>query len=441
MIARLFGRRARQGAWAMSEYIAYPLFMFLATPFFLKFLGQSAYGQWMLVLVFTGFGGLSGLGMGSSSVKEVSAAMGRDDRAAAAYTTRICLAVTLISGLVFSALFFAVSYFFGKQLFQRMGAWSEVWPLFAFAAILVFLEQVDQVFAGTIRGLERFDLLARIEASSKLLMVVAALAAAWISSNLWLVLVVVSFITLVRLATKMYFASKLLSRPLYVPAWNKARALEIFHFGKWVWLQSMGSSIFSTADRLIVGSLLGATDLARYSICLQLAQQIQTVPAAGAQILFPAISNRIGAGQDFRKLAIYGSFAVAAMAVIFGLFVWLFAYSILSLWVGPTIALSSTETLKLLAVAFVVLGINVGPHFGLYGLGRAGVVAIINSISGCVAIIIAVVAIPHFGIIGAGYAKLGYGLIVCLDIVVFWKVIVRENQNYLNVKLNTGANK
>jgi O-antigen/teichoic acid export membrane protein len=419
MLARFTNKGILQSIWAMAEYFAYPLMMFVATPFFLRWLGEAQYGQWMLVLVFTGFGGLTGLGMGASVVKEVSSASGRNDFDAAALTTRVCLSVTLVSSLVFSALLLIGAYLFGAILFQRMGDWSDVWPLFAFASVLIFLEQVDQVFSGTLRGLQRFDISARIEALAKLATVLSALLAAFLTHDLPAVLLVVTAVTIGRLGAKAAIVSRQLQRSVCLPAWRKARAIEIFNFGKWVWLQSLGSSIFSTADRLIVGSLLGPVDLARYSVCLQLAQQIQTVPAAGAQVLFPAISNRIGAGQAFQRLAIRGSLMVAALVLVLGGGLWFFSDRILQIWVGPEIALGSTVVLELLTLAFVLLGINVGPHFGLYGMGKSGVVALINSVAGCIAIIIAIFAIQRFGLVGAAWARLGYGAFVCLDIFVF----------------------
>ena len=88
---------APQSLWGMAEYFAYPLMMFIATPFFLAQLGAQQYGQWMLILAFTGFGGIAGLGMGTAAIKEVSAHRGRGDMPGAILSVRACLGVTLVS--------------------------------------------------------------------------------------------------------------------------------------------------------------------------------------------------------------------------------------------------------------------------------------------------------------------------------------------------------
>ena len=46
---------------------------------------------------------------------------------------------------------------------------------------------------------------------------------------------------------------------------------EMLHFAKWGWVQGVGSLVFGVADRLFVGSFLGATSLAFYSVASQLA--------------------------------------------------------------------------------------------------------------------------------------------------------------------------
>jgi O-antigen/teichoic acid export membrane protein len=426
----ILGRRytsgaGRNGLWAIVEYAAYPFFMLVATPFFLRWLGAEQYGRWMLVLVFTGFGGITGLGMGIAATREVSSALGRDDKPDALACVRTCLAVTISSSLAFSLLILALGLAFGGRLFGKIGPWQEVWPLLVFAAGLVFLEQVDQVFAGALRGAQRFDLSARVETIAKLLSVIAALIAAKITGELTAVLTAIVAITLLRMTAKALFTAKLLSGPAYLPVWHARRAARIFRFGKWVWLQGMGSALFSTADRLLIGSLLGATSLSHYSVCIQLTQQIQSIPAAAAQVLFPTISNRMSAGQDFWPLATRGSLLVFAAAVVAGLLVIIFAHPLLLAWLGPEFADQDTFLLRLLAVSFMILAANVGPHFVLYGLGRSGIVAVVNLGAGLLALALAWITIPHWGILGGGSARLAYAAVTCVEIAVLVLIKLR----------------
>jgi O-antigen/teichoic acid export membrane protein len=418
--ARFGGARghAASSIWGMAEYFAYPLMMFLATPLFLLWLGQVQYGQWMLLLTFNGLGGLAGLGMGSAAIRDVAAARGRDDAPGALAAVRACVSVTLLSGVAVAGLLLLFGAFAGGDLLARMGDPALIRTIIAVAALLILLEQLDTVFAGTLRGMERFDVSARVEALTKGGLVVAALLAAWATRDLMWVFAATAGMTMVRLCVKAGVASRMLGT-LPWPSWDRPRMAAVFAFGKWTWAQALGAALFSTADRFLVGGLLGAEALARYSICLQLAQQVQTIPAAGAQFLFPAVSRRREAGEDYRRLAIRASLAIAAFGAAIGLPLALLAEPILRLWVGAEIAASSAGVLALLVLAFTILAANVGPFYVLLGSGRERFVALLNIGAGFVALGLLWLAINEAGLIGAAVGRIGFAAIISLSIVAF----------------------
>jgi O-antigen/teichoic acid export membrane protein len=415
--------RGRQSGWAMAEYFAYPLMMFAATPLFLHLLGTTQYGQWMLLLTFNGLGGLAGLGMGTAAIKEVSAHRGRGDMVGAANAVRSCLAVTLLFSLALAAVLILIGLFAGPALLSKMGTPAVVRMIVIAAAILIALEQIDTVFAGAIRGVERFDVSARIEASSKFIMVLAALAVAWFTQKLEPVIWTTIIVTLLRAGLKAVIAARILSTGPLFPRWEKSHVKQAFAFGKWTWAQSIGAAMFATADRMIVGSVLGADALARYSVCLQLAQQIQAVPAAGAQVLFPLISRRIEEQQPIRNFTIKSMLILTFFAVILAATVAVFSNQILFLWVGAEIADSSAHILTLLSLGFAVLAINNVPHFVLLGLNRANTVAYVNICAGVAAIAISVILIPKLGLSGAAIARLAYASTICILIGIMIRTL------------------
>jgi O-antigen/teichoic acid export membrane protein len=410
--------RGKQSGWAMAEYFAYPLMMFAATPIFLHLLGTAQYGQWMLLLTFNGLGGLAGLGMGTAAIKEVSAHRGRGDFLGAADAVRSCLAVTLASSITLSALLIIIGIFAGPALLSKMGDPAIVLHIVVGAAILIALEQIDTVFAGAIRGMERFDISARIEASAKFAMVICALATAWFTHQLEPVIWVTIGVTVLRAAIKAIIAARILSAGPLTPHWNQAQVARVFAFGKWTWTQSIGAAMFATADRMIVGSVLGADALARYSVCLQLAQQIQTIPAAGAQVLFPMISRRMEQGEDVKHFAFKAMFWLTLFAAVLAAPVILFSHLILSLWVGGQIADQASSVLAILAVGFALLAINNVPHFVLLGLDDARSVAWINIGAGLLAVAMSIILIPKIGLIGAASGRMAYASAICLLIAI-----------------------
>lgn len=394
----------------MAEYFAYPLMMFLATPAFLLWLGQEQYGQWMLLLTFNGLGGLAGLGMGAAATRDVAAARGRGDMSEAVIAVQAAFSVSVISGFVVSALLLVASETAGPQILQRVGEPDIVRFIIAAAALLIWVEQVDTVFTGVVRGLERFGLAARVEALAKAMLVLAALAAAFFTRDVRWVIAATFAATALRLIIKFSLAARLLGR-IPRPSGNREQMTKVFAFGKWTWAQSLGSALFSTADRFLVGTMLGAEALARYSLCIQLAQQVHTIPSAGAQFLFPAISRRREAGEGYRNLAMKGSLAIGALGIALSLLLAIFADPILRVWVGSEIAESSAGILQLLAVAFAILAVNVGPFFVLLASGRERSVAVLTLTAGLAAIAVAWTSIEWTGLIGAAIGRLAYAML------------------------------
>jgi O-antigen/teichoic acid export membrane protein len=210
---------------------------------------------------------------------------------------------------------------------------------------------------------------------------------------------------------------RLLGRGLLRLQWDRSHVARAFHFGKWTWAQSIGAALFATADRLLVGSMMGAAALAHYSVCVQLAQQVQTLPAAGAQVLLPRVSRLESEGTHYRAMALRLTLGVGAIAGLAGLVLALLGQWLLQLWVGTAIADETSGTLPLLAVGYAVLGANVVPHYVLLGAGRARFVAVVNIAAGLLAILLAWLLVPTMGFAGAAIGRLCYALVISANVL------------------------
>ncbi len=407
----------------MAEYLAYPVLMFATTPLFLHYLGAAQYGQWMFVLTLNGVGLIGGLGMGVAAIKHLSAARGTGDIALAERAAGTAILLTLLSSLALSAVIVVLAVRFGERLFSRLGGHGDVVGLACVAACLIAFEQLDGVYSGIMRAFERFSLAARIEITAKFGSVLGMAVVAMIARQLAPVMLFLIAATATRLIAKMAFSSRLLGRRLIMPSWDRHLAADIFRFGKWAWLQSIGGTLFAAADRLLVGGLLGAEALARYSVSVQLAQQIHLLPNASAQFIFPLVSRRAAEGGDVRRIALTGTIGIAAFAFALAIPILLFAHPILDLWVGREIADTTAVSLRLLTLAYLILGINVGAHFVLMGAGKARFVAVSNTIAGIVTVAIGIIAVKRYGLEGAALSRVAYGLIISSNFAALYALV------------------
>ena len=401
--------------WAMLEYAWYPLLVFMVTPYFLNTLGPQKYGHWMLLTATVGFGTILNGGTGAATIKRVSAGQGRADGGDVERVIRSSLAIALVGGGLLAALIFVVFWLAGDTFFQKMGDQSIVRLTGGAAALLAWIEQTDNVFASALKGAEQFGRAARIEMTSNTVQIVAAVltVSAWGSvAALYAALVLVA---VTRLIAKAWMARRLLDLSSLWPTF--ANGADILHYAKWGWLQGIGGLFFGIADRLLVGSFLGAASLAHYSVASQLAQQIHALSAAGLSVLFPKVSRKLEGDANFSlwritKLTMAGNFiASGALALV----LLIFGRQILSRWLGEAGAEASTEVLWYLTIAYWLLAINVVPHFILLGVGRMRFVAVSNLAAGVVLLIVMFVLVQPYGLVGIGVARIVYGVIILVN--------------------------
>lgn len=399
------------------EYGSYPLLMFIATPWFLHQLGTAGYGHWMLLTAASGFGGVLNTGTGAATIKAVSAAIGRANRFDIEQAIRVSLAIAMLGGGSLALLVFSLFWFASPALFSRMGDPSLIRLTGVAAAGLILFEQLGNVFSSGMKGAEKFGQAARIEIASKATQIIAAGLVLLIWPKLWALYAALFIGAILRLLAKMLVARRILGLTNLCPTLN--RASEILHFAKWGWLQGIGGMLFGVADRMLVGSLLGASSLTYYSIASQLAIQIHSTSAAGLSVIFPKISRKLEGSEFFslRRIVtltmssnILLSSALASALLFFG-------GDILTFWLGVSQAAPVIHLLPYFVFAYWLLALNVVPHYILLSLGRFRYIAISNLAAGLIFILTALPITASYGLTGIASVNILYGIAILVNFV------------------------
>jgi O-antigen/teichoic acid export membrane protein len=410
----------------MLEYGWYPLLLFVSTPWFLHRLGTQQYGHWMLLSATVNFGGILNAGTGAATIKSVSAGIGRMHQSMMTETTRRSLALALLGGGILAVLVFAIFWFGGNAFLGRMGDQSLVRTTGLAAAILLWVEQIDNVFSSSLKGAEYFGRAARIEMTSKTVQILAAALILVPLPNLiglYTALLVVALLRLIAKAIATKLTLKLTSlRP------TLSGVSEIFHFAKWGWLQGIGGTLFSVADRMLVGSLLGASSLTYYSIASQLTMQIHAAAAAGLSVIFPRVSRQFQGNNDLslRRIAALAMAANFAMSSTLAITLIIAGPALLRLWIGTASANHVMVVLPWLTVAYWLLAINVVPYYLLLGLGRIRFTGLTALISGVLAILSMYYTTLHFGFVGTPVGRCVYAAISLILVVPLVQYLKKE---------------
>ena len=406
---------ARRATWSVADQTVGPALQLLVTPLLLKWLGAPEFGLCILALALASIGPMATLGAGTATIKHVSADLGAGRRSDAIAVVRAASWITSLGGGVL----FLASLLCGRPVarifFHRMGDPRAVGNALAVGMLVLVLQELDNVFAGALRGAQRFDVTARIELFGRFAWAGVTLSLAGIFGTAIAVLGGIACLTSLKLVVRALATSRVLNGRCWSASLDPVQARRLIGFGKWQWVQSVGVMLFSTIDRLLVGAWFGAPDLARYGICLQVAQATHLLPSAAMQVTFPWMSNRIARGQNVR-----GSHLVR-MALIAGAFCLLLplvliptSRLVLTLWLGATFARDNVQLLRVLVIAYGLLAFNVPAYFLLLGLGRVRFVSLTTLVAGT-AVVAATVVLAPLGLTAFAAAKLGYGPVILLN--------------------------
>lgn len=407
-------------AWAMLEYGSYPLLLFIATPWFLHQLGPTGYGHWMLLTATVGLGGVLNAGTGAATIKAVSAGIGRNSYGDIGHAVQVSFAIAILGGAALALLVFFVFSIAGTALLSRMGDADLIQLTGIAAAALIWLEQLDNVFSSAMKGAEHFGQAARIEITCKATQIIAAGLMLWFWPTLRSLYAALVIVAVLRLIAKIVIARRLLGLTNLHPTLVGANT--ILRFAKWGWLQGMGGMLFGVADRMLVGSLLGATSLTYYSIASQLAMQIHAISAAGLSVIFPKVSRKLeGSGRfSLWRAAKFTMVANLLLSSAIAVALFLIGPTLLRIWIGTASSIPTAKLLPWLIMAYWVLALNVVPYYLLLGMGRMRFVGLTVLFCGIVGATSMYFAVIHAGLIGT---PTGRGVYALLSLALFFPLV------------------
>ncbi len=398
--------------WGLMEYGLGPLVALAATPVLLRQLGTVGFGQFAMIMALAGFGNVANLGAAVTGTKLVSERLHEPDGPYHGAAVSFALVACALAGVAAIALvgWGAVAWIWPHATFGGIAVTTLALP-----ALLVYLsQQFDQLFTGCLKGREAFARTALCEVGGRLTAYTVTCVVAILTGSPTIAALTQAAGLLATGLAKMHLFARASGRWAVLPLMDRAAMGAAFRFSRWSWLNSLSAVAFGSVDRILVGSLLGPSTLAIYTIGAQIGQMIHTASVAVFQKTMPLIS-RLAAAAD-------GGAAVARevrrlMAINISLSV---LGSILALSVSaPLLGLmlghhgytdGHLATFRLLIVAAALLSLNVVAHFSLLGMGNGRAVAVLNGAAGGVMVCLLFLLVGPLGEAAAGWARIGYSL-------------------------------
>lgn len=393
----------------------------------LKGLGSEKFGLWMMFTATVVFGTVLNIGTGVAVIKQISTVLGQSRPDMVEKILQGSLAVALVGGGCLALLITTIFLFVGDSVFAKMGDAHSVHLTGYFAALLAWIEQIDNVFASALKGAERFGQAARVEMAAKISQVLVSVATVMVGGGLLELYINYSLVTLLRLFIKGAITKNKLNISNILPDFNEG--IKTFELSKWGWLQGLGGMTFGLADRFIVGSILGASSLAHYSIAMQLAAPIHSVTSAALGVVFPMISRRQSSDSklSLNKLTVYILIVNAVICSMIATFILIFGKTILLYWLGIGYPQEIEGVLWYLTFAFWILALNITPYNILLGLGKMKSTSVIVIASGAVGLLPIYFGCLWYGLNGATVGKVIFAILALTLFYPLYREVFKSN--------------
>jgi len=418
--SRNFRESASNAAYSVAEYIAQPAASLLAAPFLVRHLGLAQYGIWMLVSAILGSMGILSTGFGDATVKYVSAYRGQNNSCGVERTIRATLTINTALGSLFGGLVWTAAPFLAHSVFKIEPEFQKVSiGAIQISAIILVVRSVESVFVSTLRAFQRYGPPVKLNVFLRSVVVVSAVVLSAIGRGVVDIMMATLFWSALVVVLQAIAAQKVVGTFNVLPTLQYEALKEVFAFGCFSWLQALAAVVFGYADRFLVAAMLGTAPVAIYVLCVQATQPIHGLGAAAFNFLFPHISSRHEAGEVDapRRVFRFALLSSVGFSLLLALPLILFGRPLLTLWMGPEFAQQGYVVLGVLAVAYVLLAVNVVPHYTLMALGKVRYVSIVNVLGGILSLCGAAMLIPPFGLLGASVGRLLYGPAVALNFI------------------------
>jgi len=393
-----------KGGWAAAESMVLPILSVLLSPWLLNTIGSEGFGQWALALSLAGFAHMTSAGAGVATMLGVANIREEQLCVEAPQLIKAGVLVAVMTGSILIVSCVLLSPYFVSLVFSKMGEAVLVSKILLLGVLALVMQQIDDVLAGALRGIQRFDLVAKVELVGRPLWAVGIFFAAYYSNNVIFLLYCHLVYMSLRVSARLLIVKKKFSLVFFHGTVSKCHLKKLLSTGKWISVQALGGVMFSTVDKLLVGGLYGSGDLSRYAICTQISQFVHNLQAAALQVITPWVAkNR---KINLLKIALLNGSA----CLIFPFAVMIGSWWLLRMWMGTSFADENEKLLMALMLGTVILAFTIPAHYIALGFGKTKICAAILLIGGALSVMTSF-GLAAWGVIAFSMGRLVYGVV------------------------------
>lgn len=386
----------------------------VAVPLLLHRLGPDAYGLSNLVMVLIGYFSILDMGMDIAGIKLLAEYNALRDSGSISRLMSTKLVMYSGAGLAGMISAFLVSDVLVSRVFSIPPALrSDAVLVFRLAAVGILANMLVAWSTTAPQGLQRYDVLNGLTVAVSFVSTAAGLAVVLCGYG------VVAFV-LVRVATNLVAAvggflmvHRLLPGLRLRFRIDRQMLRNIFSITVFGFIIKIAGMLAGSVDRTLIGVWAGTAAVAAYSVPLLVTTYLNQITLRMMNFIFPMSSEMLHLGQMVELRTIFvktSKFCVAVNSIVL-LPLMVLADRFLTLWVGPTLALESTSTFRVLLLAcYVSSMVTLFSHI-LVGIGHVKPFTLFFVVRTTFMVFMCVLLIRAAGILGAGLAVLSASLL------------------------------
>jgi len=381
---------------------------FVMLPLNTSYLGQSAYGLWVLVGSITAYFSMLDLGYGTAVVKFVAHYRAHRNTSALNEIVSTIFFVFAAIGLLSygAAVMLALNL---QRLFSITPGEAVIGEqLLLITGAYVAMGFPFSVFGGIVNGLQRNYLNGRVAIFTVIAVALANVAVVLMGYGL---VVLVAVTTAVRALS--YFAYRLNAYRVFpelrisIAHVNLARLREVTGFSIFMVLIDLANKLNYSTDTLVIGVFLGPAAVAVWAVAARLIQIIQQMTGRLNAALLPVVVDGAALGhiERLRSVLLQGTRLSLAMVIGLACGAALVAEPLIVGWVGPEFTASAAVLQILAAVVIVRVGNGTATTL-LKGAGRHRLLAYSNLGMAILNLALSAALVQQFGLKGVAVGTL-----------------------------------
>ena len=278
---------------------------FVIVPLYIGKIGTDRYGVMSLTWILLGYFGFLDFGLSRASANALSRVpnAGPDVRVPILVTSLyLNLALGAVGGIfTYGAVWWWAEHTASLPVNLR----AEVSSAIPWIAGMLPLSMVAGVGIGTLDSREKFLLSNVLAVTSGLLGQVLPIGCAILFGPSLSIIIPAAFLARAFSTAVMFASIVWIERPLDLRRFDWTQVRPLFGYGAWVSVSGLISPMLDTFDQMLIGTLLGPSALAHYTVPMTMATRSQFVAGALGKTLFPRLS-RLG-GEEAGALTMKAS--------------------------------------------------------------------------------------------------------------------------------------